>query len=158
MNVCSDCTLNNNKKYIPYIGPDTKFIIVADTPYKSSLLNENNSPFWNEVNKHQLRKSNFSIFYSINCFFKGNPSELHRNICRTNLVNLFNQTITNKLIISGNYALHTLTDRWGIKTYMNRIEKRLIFKKEYDMIYINSISSFFVTNDIKNSLERLKYV
>ena len=157
--MCNSCNLNHYSKYSPYIGQNSKFIIVGDTPLKGHLIVKNDSPFWDEMNFYGLKKADFSIIFSINCYLKSNPSEVHRDTCRNKIKEFFHrQPDIKNVIIAGNYALHTLTDRWGIKNFLNVIENRVLFGKTYKTFYFNAISSFSVSDDIKKSIKRLSYV
>ena len=86
------------------------------------------------MSEYGLRKIDFSIIHSINCWSK-RPSEYHRDKCRHWIENLINNIQPKIIILCGNFALHTFTCKWGIKKYENKISKVVFNKKYHKVMY-----------------------
>lgn len=85
--------------------------------------------------EYGFTKTQFSVINSINCYNKNKPSESHRDQCRPNLAKFIERIDPELIICCGNFALHTLTGRWGINKYINKIEERILFKKKRKIMY-----------------------
>ena len=85
--------------------------------------------------EYGYRKIDFAIVHSINCFNQNRPSEYHRSICKRNIQSVIEQVKPKMIIASGNFALQTLTGKWGIKRYENKIEIISLFGSRYKIMY-----------------------
>jgi len=153
---CTECNLYQNGISQPYIGQNAKYMIVGESPTSSYQLTYNSSEFWKTMNLNGFAKTDFSIIYSINCFNSGRPSEHHRNCCRQWIKGFINHVEPEIIISCGNFALHTLTDKWGIKLYENKIADRVLFGRIRKIIHWQNPNTMIYNNNIETSIRRFK--
>jgi len=84
---------------------------------------------------HGFRKIDFAIVHSINCFSNGKPSEYHRKMCKPVIQDVIEQVNPKLIIVSGNFALHAITGKWGIKRYENKVNVISLFDNRYKAMY-----------------------
>jgi uracil-DNA glycosylase len=80
---CQKCDLYEKAGVnVPYIGSQAKYVIIGESPTNGKLLlDRNKSDFWELLTNYGLRKVDFGIIHSIQCYAK-RPSEYHRDACR----------------------------------------------------------------------------
>ena len=141
---------------VPYEGDMAQYLIVSESPQSDLVLSPNKSMFWGLMAKHGFTKNQFKIIYSINCKIEGKPSEHHRNLCRHNIKNMLKDFNPEWIIICGNFALHTLTDKWGIKKYEGKHEKKVLFSKQYNVVYWQNPNTMLFSKNTENSIKSFK--
>jgi len=153
---CTECNLYQNGIQQPYIGSNAKYVIISESPDSSYKLSLSNSKFWKMMNLNGFTKAEFGIIYSINCFNSGRPSEYHRDCCRQ-WIDKFIASIQPELIICcGNFALHTLTGKWGINKYENKIVDKVLFKRIEKIMYWQNPNTMVYNNSIETSIKKFK--
>ena len=154
---CERCNLYKNGLYHPYIGEDVKYVIIGESPASSAYsLTPPDSKFWGIMASYGFTKSQFGVINSINCYNKNKPSEYHRERCLIN-ISKFVERLDPELIIScGNFALHTLTGKWGINNYVNKISNRILFKKKRKIMYWKNTNTINYDDSLIKSMQLLK--
>jgi len=154
---CDNCSLCENGIENIYEGENAKYLIVSESPKNGKhLLLPNMSDFWLLLLKNGFKKSEFKIGYSIFCYNEHRPSEYHREMCIDNIKMLLQSFNPKMILILGNFALHTLTGKWGIQKIEDKIEKRIIFKKEYEVMYWQNQNTMLHSDNIETSVRKFK--
>lgn len=127
---CQLCDLYRNGRAKPYWTDKSKYMLILEAPgkeeveYNETLIGKTGRLFWNIMSEYQFLKEDFIILNSVNCRVlngrkNGKPSELHREKCRVWLKLYIKSFKPEKIMVLGNYALHTITGEWGIGKFYN---------------------------------------
>lgn len=131
---CKSCYLHKGGKCKPYWTNKYKgYFVCGEAPGKNEV--ENNEPFigiageklWEAMGEYGIKKEECFIINSANCRpvngnKNGKPSELHRDTCREWIRKYFKILNPEKVILLGNFAMHTFIGEWGI---MNKYDDKL---------------------------------
>lgn len=123
---CTDCGLHKNGRCKPYWTNEYKgYFICGEAPGKNEV--DSNEPFigtagnklWECAAQFGIRKEECFIVNSTNCRpingnKNGKPTELQRDRCRMWIRKYFKILQPEKILLLGNYAMHTIIDEWGI--------------------------------------------
>jgi uracil-DNA glycosylase family 4 len=103
-----------------------------------------------------FKKEEFGIIHSINCYNKNKPSESHRDNCREWLAKFINRINPELIICCGNFALHTITGKWGISKYENKVKNIVLFKKQYNVMFWRNTNIVNYNDKTLKSIKMLK--
>ena len=126
---CEFCNLYKGGRCKPYWTTDYKgYFIIGEAPGKNEV--ESNEPFignagnhlWNIAEEFGIYKKHCFIINSANCRpvngnKNGKPSELHRDRCRDWIRKYFKVLQPERVLLLGNYAIHTMTGDWGVNKF-----------------------------------------
>jgi len=148
---CKFCNLHVNGRCNPYWTEKYNgWFICGEAPGKEEILN--NEPFigtagnklWECMSLFKIFKEECFIINSANCRpvdgnKNGKPTELQRDRCREWLRKYFKVLQPNKILLLGNYAMHTFIGEWGI---MSKYENNnLLTNKNIFGINVNVVKS-----------------
>ena len=157
---CKDCNLYENGRAKPYWSEKSKYMLILEAPggqeveNNETLIGKTGIMWWDLAAEYQLLKEDFIILNSVNCRVvnkgkNGKPSEYHRNQCRQWLKAYIRVSAPEKIVLMGNYAMHTITTQWGISKYNNSLTEENIFG-----IDVRVIRSYHPSSMIYNKKER----
>lgn len=132
------------------------------------IIGKTGRMLWEIMAEYQLTKEMFLILNSVNCRVmngnkNGKPSEYHRYCCRPWLIKYFRVFRPKKLILFGNYAMHTILGEWGISKFYT--ENFLLTEERFSDINISVIRSYHPSaliydkkkeDDLRKSIELLR--
>jgi len=171
---CEECNLWENGRAKPYWSENSKYMMILEAPGKEevehneTLIGKTGRMFWNIAAEYQLRKQDFLIMNSVNCRVmngkkNGKPSETHRDCCRIWLRKYIKVFQPRKLILCGNYALHTVLGLWGITKFYD--ESMLLTHEDIYGINVDVVKSIHPSamiyskdkeKDLRKSIELIK--
>lgn len=162
---CKDCNLYGYGRSKPYWTEQSKYMLILEAPGKEEvennevLIGKTGRMWWDLASEYQLLKEDFIILNSVNCRVmngnkNGKPSESHRECCRKWLKAYIRVFKPEKIVLMGNYALHTITGEWKIGEFY---KKNLLMSKEnvFD-IDTTIIKSYHPSSAIYNKKDREK--
>lgn len=145
---CKDCNLYKGGHCKPYWTKEYNgYFICGEAPGKNEV--DKNEPFigaaggklWDCMKQYGIAKEECFIINSANCRLvngnkNGKPSEFHRDTCRKWIRKYFKILQPDKILLLGNFAMHTFVDEWGIlKKYENNLfTNEVIFDKNVDVV------------------------
>lgn len=168
---CERCNLYVNGRAKPFWTSETKYAMGLEAPSKEEI--ENNEPiigktgrfFWDLMSEFQFLKKMFLIFNSANCRVlngnkNGKPSEYHRDCCRDWNRKYLKIVEPKKLILFGNYAIHTITGEWGVSKLSGTSSIENIFGIDMEVIRCYHPSSVIYDKSkeesIRECIQKLK--
>ena len=128
---CKDCNLYENGRAKPYWSEKSKYMLILEAPGKEevenneTLIGKTGRMFWDMMTEYQFLKEHFIILNSVNCRVmngnkNGKPSELHRDCCRKWIKAYIGVFKPEKIMLLGNYAIHTMTNEWGVGEFYKK--------------------------------------
>lgn len=147
---CTACGLHTNGRCKPFWTNEYQgYFICGEAPGKNEV--ETNEPFigtagnklWECAGKFGIKKEQCFIINSANCRpvngnKNGKPTELQRDRCREWIRKYFKVLQPNKVLLLGNYAMHTFVNEWGI---MQKYDENLLTNESVYGINVNIIRS-----------------
>lgn len=128
---CTDCGLHTGGRCKPFWTNEYRgYFICGEAPGKNEV--GSNEPFigaagnklWECASKFNIKKDHCFIINSTNCRpidgnKNGKPTELQRDRCREWIRKYFKILQPEKILLLGNYSMHTFLNEWGIMKKYN---------------------------------------
>lgn len=163
---CEKCNLFQNGRAKPFWTGESKYMMVLEAPGKEevenneTLIGKTGRKFWEIAADYHLSKEMFIILNSVNCRVlngnkNGKPSEYHRDCCRDWLRKYIKVFQPEKILLCGNYAIHTILGEWGITKFYkenNLLTEHKIYDINTKMIRMIHPSSMIYNNGRKDNI------